>query len=170
MSLLMSDIQTFERSVELDATPQQTFDWHASRGAFELLTPPWMRVEVEQPLRCLADGERTVFRVYRGPTFIRWHALHENVRPGHGFVDIQEKGPFAQWRHEHLFEPFSGSVSASPQQRGCLMRDRVHYRLPAGKLGQWVAGSFIRRDLERLFDYRHRVTRDALAAVRSTVG
>jgi ligand-binding SRPBCC domain-containing protein len=62
------------------------------------------------------------------------------------FKDIQEAGPFAQWDHIHAFRALPGG--------GTAVMDRVEYRLPAGKLGQAVAGFWVRRQVEGLFTYR----------------
>jgi hypothetical protein len=35
------------------------------------------------------------------------------------------------------------------------VRDIVHYGLPLGPLGQLAHPLLVRRDLERIFDYRH---------------
>jgi hypothetical protein len=76
---------------------------------------------------------------------LRWRSRIESWRPGEGFVDVQERGPYARWRHEHEFEPVAG---------GTLVRDRVRYALPAGVLGDLGAGWLVERDLERIFDER----------------
>jgi hypothetical protein len=34
----------------------------------------------------------------------------------------------------------------------------VEYALPFGIFGRWVAGWYVRRKLEKLFEYRHQVT------------
>jgi uncharacterized protein len=45
----------------------------------------------------------------------------------------------------HDFVPLAG---------GTLMRDTVHYRLPAGWLGMLAAGWKVGLDVERIFAYR----------------
>jgi hypothetical protein len=35
------------------------------------------------------------------------------------------------------------------------MRDRVLYKLPFGPLGEVAHALFVRRDLRRIFDFRH---------------
>ena len=66
------------------------------------------------------------------------------------FVDVQEKGPFAAWRHEHLFAD------------GRLV-DRLAYEVPLATFGgRLVDAALVRPDLERMFAYRHAVTRKAL--------
>jgi hypothetical protein len=34
----------------------------------------------------------------------------------------------------------------------------VEYALPFGALGRWLGGWYVRRKLEKLFEYRHDVT------------
>lgn len=149
---------TFRRELHLPASPRAVWDWHAEPAAFDRLVPPWLDVEVVERYDRLGDGARLVFDVRRGPlglARIRWVARHEDVRPGEGFVDVQESGPFAHWRHEHRFEP-AGS--------GCRLVDEVEYRLPLAPVSETLAGWMVRRDLDRMFAYRHEVTGRAFAA------
>jgi hypothetical protein len=45
-------------------------------------------------------------------------------------------------------------------EHACAIHDRVRYAIPYGPLGELAHSLFVRRDLERIFDFR----RDALAA------
>jgi ligand-binding SRPBCC domain-containing protein len=45
----------------------------------------------------------------------------------------------------------------------CWLEDRIVYELPLGPLGRWLGGGFVRSRLDRMFEYRHRVTVEALA-------
>jgi ligand-binding SRPBCC domain-containing protein len=81
---------------------------------------------------------------------IHWLTRIESWEPDRRFVDVQLRGPYRIWHHTHLFEPHLG---------GTLMRDVVRYALPLGPVGALARALFVRRDLERIFDYR----RDALA-------
>jgi ligand-binding SRPBCC domain-containing protein len=65
---------------------------------------------------------------------------------------IQVRGPFARWEHTHIFEADGPDA--------CYLEDRIEYALPLGFLGRWLLGAFIERKLQRLFEYRHRVTRE----------
>jgi ligand-binding SRPBCC domain-containing protein len=53
------------------------------------------------------------------------------------------------WHHTHDFEP-------APGGDGTLMRDTVRYALPLGPLGELAHRLVVRRDLERIFDFRER--------------
>jgi hypothetical protein len=77
---------------------------------------------------------------------IRWTTRIEIWEPPTRFVDIQLSGPYALWEHTHNFEP-DGSG-------GTIASDRVRYAIPFGPLGLLAHRLFVRRDLERIFDYR----------------
>ena len=62
--------------------------------------------------------------------------------PPHLFVDVQLRGPYTLWRHTHTFEERDG---------GTVCLDRVRYRPRGGALVHWL---FVRRDVERIFQYR----------------
>jgi ligand-binding SRPBCC domain-containing protein len=85
-----------------------------------------------------------------------WVAVHTEYDPPRLFVDLQESGPFASWRHRHQFLPDG--------QGGTILRDEVEYELPAGWLGRWLAGASIAHRLERTFAYRHEQTRRLVEA------
>ena len=62
------------------------------------------------------------------------------------FVDAQLSGPYALWHHTHEF--------AADGHDGTVMRDVVRYALPLWPLGELAHALVVRRDLERIFDYR----------------
>jgi ligand-binding SRPBCC domain-containing protein len=76
---------------------------------------------------------------------IRWRTRISVWEPDVRFVDEQEAGPYAEWRHLHEFE------SCGSETR---MRDVVDYRLPLGALGSLAHALWVKRSLERIFDYR----------------
>jgi uncharacterized protein (TIGR01777 family) len=96
--------------------------------------------------------------VKTGPVPRRWVAEHRDVEPGRGFRDVQLEGPFRRWEHAHSMTPDGPDA--------CRLEDRVDYELPLGSLGRVLGGGFVRGKLEAMFGYRHRVTRDDLAAHR----
>ncbi|MGZ3406201.1 MAG: TIGR01777 family oxidoreductase, partial [Polyangia bacterium] len=134
------------------------FDWHTRPGALERLSPPW---ESARLLRSdgIHDGDVAELRVGVGPVEQRWVARHRDFVDGVQFADEQVEGPFARWLHTHRFEPAGDSA--------CTMIDHVEYALPLGGLGRAVAGGFVRRKLERMFEYRHATLASDLARHRS---
>ncbi|MFT7668463.1 MAG: ligand-binding SRPBCC domain-containing protein [Planctomycetota bacterium] len=141
---------------KLSATAEEVYLWHMLPDALERLTPPWEPVEVESKTGPIdEEGALVTIRLRMGPLRLRWVSRHHDCIPGRQFCDTQTKGPFALWEHKHSF---------IPDGDGSILEDRIHYALPGGWLGNLVAGWFVRRKLKRMFDYRHRVTTESLAA------
>jgi len=147
--------ETFVYRSRIAAPAAAVFDWHARPGAFQRLTPPWERVEVISQSGGITDGARVEILMKVGPFRRRWIARHEGYEPGRQFQDVQEKGPFALWRHRHTI--------SSEGPASCLLEDMIEYRLPGGFLGRLVGGRFVQSTLERVFAYRHRTTAADLA-------
>ncbi|NIR43708.1 MAG: TIGR01777 family protein [Gemmatimonadetes bacterium] len=142
-----------QRSV-IDASAAEVFRWHARSGALQRLLPPWERIAVVDRSGGIEDGARTVLRISRGPLRLEWVAVHSGYEANRKFVDEQERGPFAAWRHVHRFTPQDAS--------SCILEDEIEYRLPLGALGAAIADRAVGRDLERTFRFRHRRTADDL--------
>lgn len=127
------------------------WSFHERPDALQLLTPPWQRTEVVQPPASLEAGTRVVLRTKLGPLWQTIIAEHVAYERGHMFADRMLKGPFAEWLHRHIV------TARGPFES--VLRDEIDYELPLGPLGRLFGGPFARRELERLFDYRHEVTR-----------
>lgn len=148
--------ETFVRRVRIEAPTQKVFAWHAQPGALERLTPPWEPIEILEPASGIQDGAHGAFRVRMGPLSVRWEFEHRGYVEGREFQDFQRSGPFRRWEHTHRFIPDGA--------KACWVEDRIEYELPMGALGSLLAGWFVKRKLEKLFAYRHRVTSEAFAA------
>jgi len=146
----------FQMRTHIEVPAEAVYAWHARPGALERLTPPWERVVVEERTGGVEDGARVVLRVNAGPITMRWIALHGDTVPGRSFCDRQIRGPFRSWRHWHRFEPAGESA--------CQLEDDVEYSLPLGWLGRIVGAAGVRVKLERMFSYRHAVTKADIEA------
>ena len=140
----------FDKRSPMPASAEELFAWHTRPGAFARLAPPWQRFEVVGGTPEVAEGSRVVLRLAKGPLRVRWVAEHRNVRPGAGFRDVQVRGPFALWEHDHLFEDSAAG--------GATLHDRIRFRPPAGALGRLLMEGNLRRDLKSTFRYRHATT------------
>ncbi len=146
--------RTFVQRSRIEATADEVYRWHARPGAFERLNPPWDPAIVESRTGSIEDeGSRVLLRV--GPAHQRFVAEHYGAVRGREFHDRQVTGPFALWEHAHRMTPEGGA---------CMLEDRIEYALPAGAAGDLAGGGLVRRMLERMFAYRHRVTADDVAA------
>lgn len=141
---------------EMPASAEAAYAWHALPDALQKLTPPWEHAQVvEQTGGIDQPGSRVKLRVQVGPIRQIWTAEHTACEPGRMFRDVMVSGPFRHWEHTHLFLPEDENRS--------WLEDRVEYEFPLGWFGKLVGGTYTRRRLRRMFEYRHRVTAEALA-------
>lgn len=149
-------VLTFVKRSRIAASAATVFAFHEAPDAFARLQPPWQRTEIITPPTSLAVGTRVELRTKIGPLWQTIVAEHVAYEPGVMFADRMLKGPFAAWLHRHVVIPEGASA--------CTLSDEIEYALPLGPLGRLVGGGIARRQLERLFEFRHQVTRAACEA------
>jgi ligand-binding SRPBCC domain-containing protein len=141
----------FVKESRMAATPERVFAFHESPDALRRLTPPWERMTIVEGGESIRKGSRVVFWVGVGPFRMRWVARHTEYDPPERFVDEQESGPFARWRHVHRF--------LDDGEGGTRLRDEIDFDPPLGWLGRRLGGAYLLRKLETMFAYRHEMTR-----------
>jgi ligand-binding SRPBCC domain-containing protein len=131
------------------------FAFFADAKNLEAITPPWLafRILTPDPVS-MGEGTHIAYR-------LRWHGIPlpwlteiRRWNPPVEFIDEQLQGPYQFWQHTHRFESVPG---------GTRMRDVVQYALPFGLLGRVAHASWVRRDLQTIFDYRERRVSDLLS-------
>ncbi|GAA0655551.1 SRPBCC family protein [Salarchaeum japonicum] len=151
----------YERDVRVDAPLSDVWAFHSRVEGLEELTPAWAGLRIESVVGpdgapdpgVLEPGAR--IRMSAGPPFLpgpreSWTSViaEREERDGFAyFVDEMEGGPFASWRHTHLFYADSDDRT--------LIRDRVRYELPFG-----APAALGRPGLDMMFRARHRRTRE----------
>ena len=144
--------RTFIKESVIRATPERVFAFHELPDALPRLTPPWESARIVQAAPDLKVGSRAIVetRIF-GLIPARWVAEHTAYDPPRMFEDIQLDVPFRRWRHRHIIKPHA---------EGAVLRDEIEYEAPFSFVGQLAAPFVIVPRLERLFEYRHRVTRE----------
>ena len=142
-----------EREQTLDADAERAFGFFSRAENLEAITPPWLRFRIVTPTPIeMRAGALITYRLRLHGIPIRWRTRIESWEPPNGFVDRQLSGPYALWHHTHTFEQIGDNRT--------LMRDRVRYGHRLGPLGA-MTEPLVRRDLDRIFDYR----RDSIATL-----
>ena len=152
----------FLKESVIEASAETVFAFHEAPDAFQRLQPPWQTTRIVQPPSSLEVGTRVILKVKVGPFWQTVVAEHVAYEPGRMFADRMVEGPFASWLHRHIVTPRGASQ--------CVLADDIEYELPLGWLGRLFGGAFARRSLERMFEFRHRVTREACESARATPG
>ncbi len=144
-----------ERRQFLPRPLDEVFAFFADAANLERITPPWLRFRILTPSPIhMKVGALIDYRIRWKSVPLRWRTRIAEWNPPHGFVDVQERGPYALWHHTHTFEGTPGGV---------WMTDRVRYALPLGALGRCIHAVGIRRDVHAIFDYRRAVIERAFA-------
>jgi ligand-binding SRPBCC domain-containing protein len=144
-------VHLLEREQRVEYPLDHVFEFFAAARNLERLTPSWLSFEVLTPEPIdMQVGTLIDYRLRLRGIPLRWTSRIEEWVPGRSFTDRQLKGPYGLWHHRHTFET-DGEAT--------IVRDAVHYGLPLGPLGELSHALFVRRDLERIFAFRHAVER-----------
>lgn len=151
---------TFIKESRFPVSAEKLFGFHEAPDAFERLQPPWQTTQIIRPPTSLEVGTVVELRVKVGPLWQRIVAEHVKYEPGRMFADRMIEGPFAEWYHEHIVTP----VEHPDGRPESALTDRVTYTLPLGAVGAMFGGWFARQQLEKLFEFRHAATLQAVQA------
>jgi ligand-binding SRPBCC domain-containing protein len=143
-------IHVLHREQRLPRPPEEVFAFFADARNLEAITPPLLRFRVVTPEPIdMRVGTFIQYRLRLHGVPVTWHTSIQYWSPPRRFVDVQVRGPYALWHHTHAFEPVDGG-------RATRMTDTVRYALGLGALGELAHRALVRRDLERIFDFRAR--------------
>ncbi len=135
-----------EREQRVAAPLERVFAFFSDAANLEALTPPWLRFRIVTPTPIeMRPGATIEYRIDWHALPIRWQTEITEWSPPRQFVDVQVHGPYRHWHHTHKFASVDG---------GTIVGDRVQYALPLGVLGRLAHRLAVRRDVERVFDYR----------------
>jgi uncharacterized protein (TIGR01777 family) len=132
----------FEKRSVIPVPVNELFAYHARPGALERLIPPWLKVTLLQR-GGIRDGEIVKF-IKHGLHRFTWIAEHHGYVEGKEFSDRAIKSPFKSWDHHHRFSPDTDATS--------ILQDTIEYEVPAHA---FFMKNKIKRDLERMFRFRH---------------
>ncbi len=76
---------------------------------------------------------------------LSWVTEITHCQPKKYFIDEQRFGPYKLWHHMHRFTEI---------EEGVLMEDILHYALPFGWLGGVIAGKFVEKKVNNIFNHR----------------
>jgi hypothetical protein len=134
-----------EARTELAVPQREAFAFFSDPDNLGLLTPRALGVTIHARSGPPAAGATVDHRIRVGPLRLSWRTRFEAWTPPGRFVDVQERGPYRAWWHEHRFEE-RGGVTA--------MHDRVLYAMRCGLLGRLAHRWFVAHALGDAFRQR----------------
>ena len=126
----------------------KVFSFFKEPKNLEQITPAYLNFKViKQSSKEITEGTKINYRLKLHGIPMWWQSKIVDWEPNQKFSDTQTHGPYNHWYHTHEFEEKEG---------GTLIRDHVKYKLPLGIPGDCIAGSWVQKDLENIFDYRRK--------------
>src|SRR5687768_10010545 len=145
----------FVVSMDLD----RTWRFFSTAGNLAAITPPWLAFTVRTPSPVTIGPDSLLdYSIKWFGLPVRWRTKIIDWTPPRQFIDLQVRGPYALWLHQHTFEPTADGVECA---------DRVIYKLPVPLLGRVVHAAAVRRQLIEIFRFRRKVIAERLGWVRA---
>jgi ligand-binding SRPBCC domain-containing protein len=145
------------KTIWLPQPRASVFEFFSNAGNLDRLTPAWLSFAILTPAtNKMKQGALLDYRLRIRGISIRWQSEIAFWEPPHRFVDRQTIGPYSLWVHEHIFEE---------RDNGTLVGDNVEYAVPGGRI---VQKFLVAPDIERIFDYRHRVLEELFNPAKIT--
>ncbi|MEM7625422.1 MAG: SRPBCC family protein [Planctomycetota bacterium] len=140
----------------LPASPESIWRFVGDCRHMNHVIPPFMRFRILSPIPdgvppAIAPGAIYEYKLRLHGVGFFWRTLMKEVEYPRRFRDVQAKGPYASFSHEHTFEAMDWAGVS-----GTLTRDIIRYRPPGGPLAPLINATMVRRDLQKLFERRHR--------------
>ncbi len=142
----------YEQSQIVPKPRSDVFAFFSDAHNLEQLTPDFLGFQILTPGTIeMKAGAIIDYSLRFYGVSLKWKTRIEAFEPENRFVDTQLKGPYRYWHHVHEFEEI---------EQGTRMRDIVNYEVPFGPLGAVAQALFVRRSLERIFEYRRQAIID----------
>ena len=131
------------RSLVVPKSIDEVFEFFGDARNLERLTPGFLNFKIltPQPI-VMRPGTMIDYRSSLRGLPMRWRSEITEWNPPYSFVDEQRKGPYKKWIHRHTFAEENGGTRVS---------DDVEYDVIGGA---FVHTLLVKRDLERIFNYR----------------
>lgn len=145
-------LYTLHRKQNLPISRDQAWEFFSNPRNLSLITPPELNLKPvsELPER-MYPGMIVVYRVkpFAG-IGVNWVTEITHVHEPNFFVDEQRFGPYRFWHHQHHFRAIKNGVETE---------DLVHYALPFGVFGRIARALVVRKQLDRIFEFRREAMR-----------
>jgi ligand-binding SRPBCC domain-containing protein len=146
-------IHKLERTQVVPISIGEAFEFFSNPRNLERLTPGIVHFQfLKPPPEKVSPGTVLEYRLRLYGLPVKWRTRIETVEPPTRFVDVQDKGPYAWWRHTHSFR----EVDAHHTE----IRDQVEFGMPLGPLGELAYRLLVAGSLRQIFNYREAALRE----------
>lgn len=139
----------------INRNKEDVFRFFATESNLEKITPPSLNFKIiDKTKEKIQRGTIINYKLRVHGIPLRWRTRINEFIKNESFIDEQIRGPYKKWIHTHTFIDLKG---------GTLIKDEIIYKIPFGAVGQLLLSSFIRNDIEKIFNYRTKVVKKLLA-------
>ena len=143
------------------AGTEQTWQFFSDAENLPAITPPTLGFRVVTPTPITIGNDSLLdYEIRWLGVPLRWRTRIIDWDPPRQFIDLQVRGPYTLWHHQHRFEPSAGG-------EGTECRDRVIYKLPLPLVGRATHALVVRKQLLAIFRFRRKVIGERLGWVRA---
>jgi ligand-binding SRPBCC domain-containing protein len=139
------------KTQRIPATLDEVWNFISSPANLKKITPGYMGFDITSELLTPKMYPGMIISYKVSPILgikMTWVTEITHIKDKEYFVDEQRVGPYAIWHHEHKIEAI---------ESGVLMTDIVSYKPPLGFLGSIANSVLIKKQLQKIFDYRNKV-------------
>lgn len=128
----------FQRTIEIAAPLERVFAFHLDTRNAARIAPPFPRVRVGVVTTPPTAGVSVqCLTVSFGIVSFPWDALVTTIDAPTLIEDVQERGPFAAWRHRHAFVAVSPTVTRLTDEIWCTAPWWMGGRLGEATVVRW---------------------------------
>ncbi len=145
-------MQTFIKSSYINCDIKTLFNFHLNSNYITKITPNDTKVQLLT--KDFKPQVSQILKIKSTKYFIpmNWEVKIEKIDEPNLLVDLAIKSPFAYWEHKHIF---------IESENMCELKDVITFEMPFGFLGKCLEG-FVKKDLQKMFDFRHKTTKEIL--------
>ena len=137
---------------EVAADVERCWQFFGSAENLPLITPPWLRftIAMPSPLPAIGAESELDYTIRWMGVPVQWRTRIIDWSPPRQFIDLQIRGPYGLWHHQHTFTPL-------PDGGGVRCFDRVIYQLPVPGVRRAVHALIVKKQLIEIFRFRRKV-------------
>lgn len=143
----------YEKSSLIRCDIEELFSFHLDLKNLQAITPKDTKVSLVGEIFTPQEGDFLRLKTVKNFIPIDWEVLIYKVEEPNILVDLAIKSPFAFWEHSHIFTQKEDGM--------CELKDVIRYKAPFGFIGV-LFDFFVSYELEKMFTYRHEVTKKIL--------
>ena len=107
-------IFTYEAEAWLPRTPEGLFEFFGNAANLQTITPEWLNFQILTPAPIqIRAGTLIDYQLRIRGIPVRWQTEITVWEPPHRFVDVQKRGPYRQWIHEHRLSRSPAALAVS---------------------------------------------------------